>query len=59
MERNAPVKGKIAYLQQDGAGAHRKEGALRHLEQSGGDDLNVPVEDRVTVKNPICAVSRL
>ena len=33
MERNMPVKGKITYLQQDGAGAHRKEGTLRHLEQ--------------------------
>ena len=30
--------------------AHRKEGALRRLEQSGSDDLNAPVEDRVTVK---------
>ena len=50
MERNAPVKGRVACLQQDGAGAHRREGAIRRLEQSGSDDLNVPVEDRVAAK---------
>ena len=49
MELKMPVKGRVTYVQQDGAGAHRKEGTMRFLEQSGSDNFDVPVEDRVTV----------